>query len=121
MLDKDMDDLARNLAEATPGAWQMCRFASDHPDALPGEVGVHAPDHPDAIRRPDGSYVHGITICRGMTGPAKYANAALIALAPDLARAVLDLRQQVFTLRARLTEVLNEQSIYGRDDTDAIQ
>lgn len=71
----------------TPGPWEICEFGEDHPDALPGEIGVHAPKHPDAYIKGDSTW-HGVTICRGMTGPAKRDNATLIACAPELLEAV---------------------------------
>ncbi len=68
---------------ATPGPWEVCEFSADHADALPGEVGVFAPHHPDSVQKEDGTW-HGVTICRGMTGPAKRDNATLIACAPEM-------------------------------------
>jgi len=72
---------------ATPGPWEICEFGKDHPDALPGEMGVFAPHHPDSQLKDDGTW-HGVTICRGMTGPAKRDNATLIACTPELLEAV---------------------------------
>lgn len=68
---------------ATSGPWELCGFGRQHPDALPNEVGVFAPNHPDSRRLEDGTW-HGITICRGMTGPAAYDNATLIACVPEM-------------------------------------
>lgn len=68
---------------ATPGPWEVCKFGPEHPDALPGEVGVFAPNHPDSTQKEDGTW-HGITICRGMTGPVNYDNATLIACVPEM-------------------------------------
>lgn len=68
---------------ATPGPWEVATFSEDHPDALPGEVAVFAPNHPESAIKSDGTW-HGATICRGMTGPAKQDNAAVIALVPDM-------------------------------------
>ena len=81
-----MNDLTQEyngLVQATPGPWEICKFAPEHPDALPGEVGVFAPLHPDSTLKDDGTW-HGVTICRGMTGPAAYDNATLIACVPEM-------------------------------------
>ena len=71
----------------TAGPWELCEFSADHADALPGEVGVFAPQHPDSQQKEDGTW-HGVTICRGMTGLAKWDNATLIACTPELLEAV---------------------------------
>lgn len=67
----------------TPGPWEVANFSEGHMDALPGEVAVFAPNHPDSRLQPDGTW-HGVTICRGMTGAAKDDNATVIALVPDM-------------------------------------
>lgn len=69
--------------EPTPGPWEVATFASNHADALPGEVAVFAPNHPNSKLQPDGTW-DAVTICRGMTGPAKDANATLIACVPEM-------------------------------------
>jgi len=76
-----------SVINATPGPWEICEFSADHVDALPGEVGVYAPNHPGSYIKEDGTW-HGVTICRGMTGPAKRDNATLIACTPELLEAV---------------------------------
>jgi hypothetical protein len=56
----------------TPGPWETCRVATDM-----NEWGVHAPEHPKAIKsgkEPPEHMAHAITICRGMTGPNRIAN-----------------------------------------------
>jgi hypothetical protein len=67
----------------TPGPWEVANFSKDHTDALPGEVAVFAPNHPDSKQQSDGTW-HGVTICRGMTGAASDDNATVIALVPDM-------------------------------------
>jgi len=63
-------------AKHTPLPWETCVF-KDNMD----EWGVHAPEHPEAIKndKPHPNQMeHAITICRGMTGPSKKENAAFI-------------------------------------------
>lgn len=72
-----------NKLNPTPGPWQVCEFGPEHVDALPGEVGVFAPEHFDSHQLQDGTW-HGVTVCRGMTGPAKHDNATLIACVPEM-------------------------------------
>jgi hypothetical protein len=67
----------------TPGPWQVAKFSEGHADALPEEVAIFAPNHPDSKLQEDGTW-HGVTICRGMTGAAKDDNATVIALVPDM-------------------------------------
>jgi hypothetical protein len=68
---------------ATPGPWEVCTFSDSHPNALPNEVAVFAPKHPGSKLLEDGTW-DGVTICRGMTGPARHDNATLIACVPEM-------------------------------------
>jgi len=80
----DEDALPSRLAEiearlkaATPGPWAWWR------DPSLVEDGVYAPKHPDTQYDADGKLVDACTVCRGMTGPTREANAQFIAAAPD--------------------------------------
>jgi uncharacterized coiled-coil protein SlyX len=60
----------------TKEPWETCILPND------SEWGVHAPNHPDAKKSgaPAPHHMsHGITICRGMTGPNRKPNAERIA------------------------------------------
>lgn len=72
----EREQLKRMAEAATQGEWDTCILDGTEPL----EWGVHVPGHNDAFVKPDQTW-HAITVCRGMTGPAKEANAEYIAAA----------------------------------------
>lgn len=77
----ELEEIRERLAKATSGPWEWWA-----PDESLTEQGVMTHAHPDIQRDQSGNIVHAVTICRGMTGPARAENADLIAHAPtDLA------------------------------------
>ena len=67
------------IPEHSPLPWEVCRF-QDNMD----EFGIHSPNHPEATKtgKPEPHHMaHAKTVCRGMTGPQKDANAAFIVRA----------------------------------------
>ena len=70
-------EIEARLKAATPGPWAWWR------DPSLVEDGVYAPKHPDTQYDADGKLVDACTVCRGMTGPTREANAQFIASAPE--------------------------------------
>jgi hypothetical protein len=103
----DNDKLAELLAAATPGPWWVCEYDAgdvdyyDHNGPCPS---VQAPEDQDcAVIHWDGFKQEYWSSANGNQKQIT-ANAALIAMAPDLAAEVLRLRAQVAALTARVDE-----------------
>lgn len=76
------------LSVATPGPWEVTEYRGQN--ASPGqELAVCALGDPRSYQKPDGTW-HGCIIARGMDGPTREPNAALIAAAPRLLAALCD-------------------------------
>lgn len=81
----------RALCEAaTPGPWREteCRDGRQAPGVE--ELGIAALDDPRSYLKDDDTW-HGVVVCRGMDGPTRAANAALIAAARTALPALLAL------------------------------
>ena len=90
------------MSDWTKEPWETCAFS----DAKT-EWGVHAPEHPDARKNdkePPYHMEHAVTICRGMTGPAREANAERIASCVNACSGMADPAAEISRLRAALGE-----------------
>jgi len=72
-------ELKEKAEKATRGPWEYCIFDDEHL-----EFGVHAPEHPDAVKSnldEPWHMDHAVTVCKGMTGGKREDNAQYIAAA----------------------------------------
>ena len=90
------------MSDWTKEPWETCAFSDTK-----AEWGIHAPEHPDARKNdkePPYHMEHAVTICRGMTGPAREANAERIIACVNACAGMADPAAEISRLRAALGE-----------------
>lgn len=98
------------LADATPGPWEVAEVRDGAQGPGTQELTVCVNADPRSYQKPDGTW-HSVFVCRGMDGPTREANAALLAAAPDLARTVILRESEV------LAQTERERMRCGRSTT----
>lgn len=96
------------LADATPGPWEVAEVRDGAQGPGTQELTVCVNADPRSYQKPDGTW-HSVFVCRGMDGPTREANAALLAAAPDLARTVILRESEVAALRDVLAQTERER------------
>ena len=124
MTPERIQEIEQRLNAATPGPWEWWR------DPSLVEDGVHGPQHPEAEYK-DGVLVDAVTVCRGMTGPNREANAQFLASAPEDIRWLLSALKESHAAhayaetaleayrqgRARLVEIMGHGAEFIPDET----
>lgn len=93
------------LADATPGPWEVAEVRDGAQGPGTQELTVCVNADPRSYQKPDGTW-HSVFVCRGMDGPTREANAALLAAAPDLARTVILRESEVLAQTERERDAL---------------
>ena len=82
------------LERATQTPWEVTEIRDGRQPEGVEELGVFAPCDVRSYQKPDETW-HGALICRGMDGPTRAANAALIVAAVNALPGLLDAAEQM--------------------------
>ena len=99
------------LERATQTPWEVTEIRDGRQPEGVEELGVFAPCDVRSYQKPDETW-HGALICRGMDGPTRAANAALIVAAVNALPGLLDAAERAERAEARVREL--EAIIEGR-------
>ena len=99
------------LERATQTPWEVTEIRDGRQPEGVEELGVFAPCDVRSYQKPDETW-HGALICRGMDGPTRAANAALIVAAVNALPGLLDAAERAERAEARVREL--EAIIAGR-------
>jgi hypothetical protein len=104
--EMSVERAATLLAGATGGTWEISVMRDGV--QVGEELAITVLDDPRAHEKPDGTW-HAVIIARGLDGPTRQANGALLAAAPELARAYIVAAGYESSLREQLATAERER------------